>query len=183
MEGLNTQSSNGKKGLLMVHTGNGKGKTTAALGLAMRALGHGLPVLIIQFIKGSWKYGELKSAEKFKNNLELYVVGEGFTWQSDDLEKDIKAAKNGWEKAKSFINEGRHHLVILDEFTYAMNYSMVDKEEAIKVFKNKPEKMHVLVTGRDAPEELIEIADLVTEMKEIRHPYKKGIKAQKGIEF
>lgn len=167
----------------MINTGNGKGKTTAALGLAMRSLGHDLPVCIIQFIKGSWKYGELKSAEKFNGSLDIYVVGEGFTWKSEDLNKDINAARSGWEQAKSFISEGRHHLLILDEFTWALNYNMVDKDEAIEVFKHKPSDMHILITGRDAPEELLNMADLVTEMKEVRHPYKEGIKAQKGIEF
>jgi cob(I)alamin adenosyltransferase len=183
MEGGLMAGSDNRKGLIMIHTGNGKGKTTAALGLAMRALGHGFPVCIIQFIKGSWKYGELQSAEKFKEYLDLYVVGEGFTWKSNDINKDIDAAQAGWEQAKSLIKEGRHHLVVLDEFTYAINYGMIDKAEAIEVFKQKPANMHLLITGRDAPGELIYIADLVTEMKEIKHPYTQGIKAQKGIEY
>ncbi|OPY62147.1 MAG: Cob(I)yrinic acid a,c-diamide adenosyltransferase [Syntrophorhabdaceae bacterium PtaU1.Bin034] len=172
-----------KKGLLMVHTGKGKGKTTAALGLAFRALGHDLPVCIIQFIKGNWKYGELKSAAQFAGLLDFHVVGEGFTWKSKDLDKDRQAAMDGWNLAKSAIASGRYHLVILDEFTYAINYKMVDEDEAMEALRNRPEGLHVLVTGRDAPKTLIETADLVTEMREIKHPYKSGVKAQKGIEW
>jgi cob(I)alamin adenosyltransferase len=172
-----------RKGLLMVHTGNGKGKTTAALGLAFRALGHQLPVCVIQFIKGNWKYGELKTAERFTGLLDFHVVGEGFTWKSKDLDRDRKAAQDGWNLAKLLIAAGRHHLIILDEFTYAMKYDMVDEEEAMEVLRDRPEGLHVLVTGRDAPARLIEIADLVTEMREIKHPYRTGVKAQKGIEW
>lgn len=171
------------KGLIMVHTGHGKGKTTAALGLAFRALGHGLPVCIIQFIKGTWKYGELYSAKRFADLLEFHVVGEGFTWKSRDEERDRQAAREGWRLAKARIEEGSHHLVVLDEFTFALNYGMVDVDEALDSLRRKPEKLHVLITGRDAPAALVEIADLVTEMREVKHPYKSGIKAQKGIEF
>lgn len=171
------------KGLIMVHTGPGKGKTTAALGLAFRALGHGLPVCIIQFIKGTWKYGELYSAKRFSDLLEFHVAGEGFTWKSPDLEKHKQAARAGWKLAKEKIAAGRHHLVILDEFTYALNFKMVEEEEVIAVLKRKPAAMHVLVTGRDAPAALMEIADLVTVMREMKHPFRAGIQAQKGIEF
>jgi len=171
------------KGLLLVHTGKGKGKTTAALGLAFRALGHGMPVCVIQFIKGSGNYGELKAAERFKDLVEFHVVGEGFTWESEDLNKDRQAAANGWSLAKSRIEEGRHRLVILDEFTYAINYGMVNGEEAMECLRMRPEGMHVVITGRDAPEWLVEIADLVTEMREIKHPFASGVKAQKGVEW
>jgi cob(I)alamin adenosyltransferase len=172
-----------RKGLLMVYTGNGKGKTTAALGLAFRALGHDFPVCLIQFIKGDWKYGELKSAEQFKDLLDFHVAGVGFTWKSKDLDKDRKAAQDGWSLAKSVIAAGRHRLIILDEFTYAINYGMVNEEESLEVLHNRPKGLHVLVTGRDAPKGLVEIADLVTEMNEVKHPYKAGIQAQKGIEW
>lgn len=172
-----------RKGLLMVNTGNGKGKTTAALGLAFRALGHQLPVCMIQFIKGHWKYGELKAATRFEGLLDFRVTGEGFTWKSKDLEKDRKAAQAGWEMTKSIIAAGRHHLVILDEFTWLLKYGIVDWEEAARVLQNRPEGLHVLITGRDAPEPLIEAADLVTEMYEVKHPYRAGVKAQKGIEW
>ena len=172
-----------KKGLLMVNTGHGKGKTTAALGLAFCALGHQLPVCIIQFVKGHWKYGELKSAARFEGLLDFHVVGEGFTWNSKDPEKDRRAAADGWNLAKSVIAAGHHHLIILDEFTWAVNLGMVDEAEALEAFRNRPEDLHVLVTGRNAPKALIEMADLVTEMKEVKHPYRAGMKAQKGIEW
>jgi cob(I)alamin adenosyltransferase len=172
-----------KKGLLMVHTGNGKGKTTAALGLAFRAMGHGLRVCVIQFIKGSWKYGELTSAERFKDLLDIHVVGKGFTWDSKDLDKDRQAALEGWNLAKSIIEEGHHHLIILDELTYVINYGVVSEEEVMDALRRKPEGVHILVTGRDAPEGLISMADLVTEMRDVKHPYNAGIKAQKGIEW
>ena len=171
------------KGLIIVNTGYGKVKTTAALGMAFRTLGHGLPVCIIQFIKGTWKYGELYSAERFADLLEFHVVGKGFTWKSKDLESDRQTALEGWELAKAKIKEGRHSLVILDEFTYALNFKMVEKEEAIAFLKHKPEEIHVMVTGRDAPPALVEIADLVTDMRELKHPFRSGITAQKGVEF
>jgi len=167
----------------MVHTGNGKGKTTAALGLTFRALGHNLPVCIIQFIKGTWKYGELTTAERFADLLEFHVAGRGFTWKSTDPESDRQAARAGWELAKSLIAAGKHYLIILDEFTYAMKFGMVDEAEVLEVLRRKPEALHVLITGRDASPALTELADLVTEMRAVKHPLKAGIKAQKGIEF
>lgn len=171
------------KGLIMVHTGHGKGKTTAALGLALRALGHGLPVCVLQFIKGTWKYGELSSAKRFADLLEFHVVGNGFIWNADDAEQGRRAAREGWELTRSVIQAGRHHLVILDEFTHALNFGMVEHEEAMTVLGHKPELLHVLVTGRDAPVWLTDMADLVTEMGNVKHPYQAGIKAQRGIEF
>lgn len=167
----------------MVNTGYGKGKTTAALGLALRTLGHGLPVCIIQFIKGTWKYGELSSAKRFEDLLEFHVVGEGFTWKSKDPERDRQAAVEGWKLARAKIEEGDFHLVILDEFTYVLNYKMVNQEAVLDCLRQKPHGVHVLVTGRDAPAALVEMADLVTEMHETKHPYKSGVQAQKGIEF
>jgi len=172
-----------KKGLLIVYTGKGKGKTTAALGLTFRAIGHGLNTCIIQFIKGSWKYGELESAKRFEDLLDFHVLGRGFTWKSDDIEKDIKLAKEAWSFAKNIINSEKYKLVILDELTYLIKYKMVDEHEIVSFLSNRPKDMHIVVTGRDAPESLIEIADLVTEMKEVKHPYHAGIKAQKGIEY
>lgn len=172
-----------KKGLLMVHTGNGKGKTTAALGLVFRAMGHNLPVSVVQFIKGAGNYGELRSAERFKDLAEFHIVGEGFTWESQDLNKDRQAAINGWNLAKSIIAAHRHHIVVLDEFTYALNYDMVNKEDVMETLRNKPEGLNIVVTGRDAPQWLVEMADLVTEMQEVKHPFRAGIKASKGIEW
>ena len=170
-------------GLLLVFTGNGKGKTTAALGLAFRAIGHGYPVSMIQFIKGNWKYGELETAQQFGSLMELHVMGKGFTWKSDDLDKDIQAAREGWNLAVKTIKEGRHRLVILDELTYLISYKMLDEQEVLDVLAGRPKNMHIAVTGRDASAKLIEAADLVTEMCNVKHAYDNGVKAQKGIEF
>lgn len=169
-------------GLTLIFTGDGKGKTTSALGLAFRALGHEYPVSIIQFIKGSWKYGELESAKRF-DLLDFHVMGKGFTWKSDNLDEDIKIAREAWEFAKETILAGKHKLVILDELTYLITYKMVEEADILKVIAQKPQDMHLVITGRGASQGLIDSADLVTEMKEIKHPYKNGVKAQKGIEF
>ena len=178
--GQNTEVA---QGLLMVFTGNGKGKTTSALGLAFRALGHGFPVSMIQFIKGNWQYGELETAKQFAHLMDLHVMGRGFTWKSDDLEKDKALARDAWKFAKKTINEGRHRLVILDELTYLISYGMIDEKDVLEALNNRPPAMHIAVTGRDASEKLMEAADLVTEMREIKHPYTEGVRAQKGIEF
>ncbi len=171
------------RGLFLLFTGNGKGKTTAALGLAFRALGHGQRVAMIQFIKGSWKYGELESAKRFADLLDFHVMGRGFTWKSDDLDKDIALAREAWRFARATIAENRHQLVILDELTYLVSYGMLPEQEVIDTLAARPPAMHVVVTGRGAGQGLIEAADLVTEMREIKHPYSRGIKAQRGIEF
>jgi cob(I)alamin adenosyltransferase len=167
----------------MVNTGNGKGKTTAALGLVFRALGHGLKVCVIQFIKGSWNYGELESAKRFSDLLEFHVMGKGFTWKSKDLEKDKRAAIEAWDKAKTAIWSGDFDLIVLDELTYLMSYNMVPEKEIMGDLMNRPEKLHIVVTGRGAPRGLIEAADMVTEMSEVKHPFQTGVKAQKGVEF
>jgi cob(I)alamin adenosyltransferase len=178
-----TSNVDKEKGLLLVCTGNGKGKTTAALGLTMRTLGHGRKVCFIQFLKGSWKYGELEAATRFKDLLNFHVMGRGFTWKSDDLKQDIAAARQAWEFAKKTIQENRHHLVVLDELTYLVTYGMLTEQEIIEVLTDRPSGMHIVVTGRGAGEALVQAADLVTEMREIKHPYRKGVKAQKGLEF
>ncbi|BBO82582.1 cob(I)yrinic acid a,c-diamide adenosyltransferase [Desulfosarcina ovata subsp. sediminis] len=172
-----------KKGLLIVNTGDGKGKTTAALGLSMRAAGHGLKVCFIQFIKGSWKYGELEAVKKFADTIDFHVMGKGFTWKSDDLEKDRVAARDAWKFAQAAMAGGQYQLVVLDEFTYLLMYGMIDLPSVLETLTKRPEGLHVVVTGRAAPPELIEIADLVTEMQPVKHPLQAGIKAQKGIEF
>ncbi len=177
------EKENKNIGLLAVFTGNGKGKTTAALGLAFRALGHEHRVCIIQFIKGSWRYGEMESAKKFAPFLDFHVMGRGFTWKSDDLEKDKQVALAAWAFASKVIEENQYAMVILDELTYLPHYKIIDEGEILSVLKNKPEEQHVVITGRYASPELIELADLVTEMTEIKHPYKSGVKAQKGFEF
>lgn len=177
---------NGKEstqGLIVVFTGNGKGKTTAALGLAFRALGHEHRVSIIQFIKGSWHYGELEAARIFKPLLDFHVMGRGFTWKSDDLEKDKATAREAWKFAAQTIRENRHELVILDELTYLTHYQIIEEEEILAVLRDKPPAMHIAITGRYASDALIELADLVTEMREIKHPYQNGVKAQRGMEF
>lgn len=171
------------KGLVAVFTGNGKGKTTAALGLAFRALGHNHRVCVIQFIKGSWKYGEMETAKKFSSLLDFHIMGRGFTWKSDNIEKDKQVALDAWAFAKKVIEENQYDMVILDELTYLPHYKMIDEQKIISVLSHKPAELHVVVTGRYASAELINCADLVTEMVEIKHPFQKGIKAQKGFEF
>ncbi|WP_232363755.1 cob(I)yrinic acid a,c-diamide adenosyltransferase [Desulfogranum japonicum] len=172
-----------RKGLLMVFTGNGKGKTTAALGMAIRAAGHGLKVCFIQFIKGSWHYGELDAKERFSDLIEWHVMGKGFTWKSENLEDDAKLARDAWKMACEAMNSGKYHTVVLDEFTYLLHYNMLELEPCLEILQKRDPNQHVVITGRYAPKELIEAADLVTEMQPIKHPLKKGVKAQKGIEF
>jgi cob(I)alamin adenosyltransferase len=172
-----------KKGLLMVNTGDGKGKTTAALGLAMRTAGHGLKVCFIQFIKGSWKYGELEAVKRFEGLIDFHVMGKGFTWKSKDLEKDKAIAREGWTLAREAMASHRYHLVVLDEFTYLLTHQMIKLKEVLEILNDKPKDLHVLVTGRNAPQEMLDLADLVTQMQVAKHPLKAGIKAQKGIEF
>ncbi len=172
-----------KKSLLMVNTGNGKGKTTAALGLAFRAIGHGHKVCIIQFIKGSWKYGETETAARLKDLIDFNIMGRGFTFKSDDINKDIALAKKAWETAKNKILSKDYKLVILDEITYLFSYGILDEDKAMHFLANRPSEVHILITGRGASEKLINAADMVTEMKDVKHHYKAGIKAQKGIEF
>ena len=172
------------KGLILLYTGNGKGKTTAALGQVLRAAGHGFKVAIIQFIKNLENTGEIKAAKKiFADHLEIFPMGSGFTWDTKDQDELRLAAEKGWALAKEKINSGRYCMVILDELTYTINYGLLDQEEVVSFLREKPEPLHIIITGRDANDKLIDLADLVTEMKEIKHPYQNGIKATKGIEF
>lgn len=173
------------KGLTIVNTGNGKGKTTAALGLALRAWGNGLKVLILQFIKGSWKYGELKAIKQLAPNIMIRQMGEGFTQHEDESEREKHrlAAQKTLETAKEEMQSGAWDMIILDELNYAVKFGLIQVEEAVALIALKPQQMHLVITGRDAKEEIIACADLVTEMKEVKHPYKAGIKAQRGIEF
>lgn len=171
------------KGLLIVFTGNGKGKTTAALGMALRAAGHGMKILILQFIKGSWAYGELEAFERFPE-VKIQPLGTGFTWKKETLEEDRQLAQTGWELAVQEIGSGGYDVIILDELNYVLSYGLLPIETVMEVFKNRPPNLHVVVTGRNAAEDLILMADLVTEMQQIKHPYHdQGIKAQQGIEF
>ncbi len=171
------------KGLLIVNTGNGKGKTTAALGQTLRALGYGYRVCFIQFIKGSWKYGELNSVKRYDDLLDFHVTGNGFIFNSENSEKGKYAAVEGWNFAKSVIASGKYFLVVLDELTYLINYGFIDVDDVHDTLACRPEHLHVIVTGRDAPLKLIEAADLVSEIHEVKHPYKSGVMGQKGIEF
>lgn len=175
-----------RQGLTIVHTGNGKGKTTAALGLALRAWGNGCKVLILQFIKGGWKYGELKALAQLEPNIQIRQLGEGFTQRSSDdvqRQKHIEAARQALVTARQEMLSGRWDMLILDEINYAIKFGLLRSDEIINLLDDKPDSLHLVLTGRDAALELIERADLVTEMREIKHPYKQGIKAQSGIEF
>lgn len=171
------------KGLLIVYTGNGKGKTTAAIGMALRAAGHDLPVCFIQFIKGSWHYGEIDGLKRFDGLIDLHVMGRGFTWKSENIAEDTRLAREAWDFAREAISSGRYHTVVLDEFTYLLHYGMLDEEACLEFLHSRPPQQHVVITGRYASAQLIEAADLVTEMQAIKHPYSSGIKAQQGIEF
>jgi cob(I)alamin adenosyltransferase len=171
-----------RKALVVVNTGNGKGKTTAALGVVLRAWGRGMRVVIIQFVKTrTSNYGENRAAKKL--GIEMIPMGEGFTWLSKDIEKDKATAREAWELARQKICSGEYDLVLLDELTYPLTYGWVPVQEVIDVLEHRPEGLHVIITGRDAPQELIDYADLVTEMREIKHPFRQGLKAQPGIEF
>ena len=175
-----------KDGLVIVYTGNGKGKTTAALGLALRAIGYEHKVCMLQFIKGSWHYGEMDSSKKLEPNFELIAIGKGFVGILDDnspREEHEKYAAEALRICREKIFSEKYNVVILDEVNYAINLGLIDVQEIIKIIKEKPSSLDLVLTGRDAKEEIIELADLVTEMKEIKHPFKSGIKAKKGIDF
>ncbi len=173
-----------EKGLVIVHTGKGKGKSTAAFGMVFRTLGHGLPVAIIQFVKGKWQTGERVALEKFGDLVSINTMGEGFTWETQDRQRDLAAARSAWERAKALITAGEHRLVLLDELNIVLRYDYLPVEEVAAFLRDeKPLHVHVIATGRNAKDELIEIADLVTEMEMVKHPFRSGVKAQQGIEF
>ncbi len=172
-----------ERGLLIVHTGKGKGKSTAAFGMVFRALGHGFRVGIVQFVKGKWGTGERDVLEKFPDQVTIKAMGEGFTWDTQDRARDIAAAKQAWETAKQMIADENYKMVLLDELNICLRYDYLDIDEVVEVLKNKPRDTHVIVTGRNAKDELIEAADLVTEMTMVKHPFREGVKAQAGIEF
>ena len=172
-----------KKGLLIVHTGKGKGKSTAAMGLAMRAIGNEMKVGIVQFVKGVWETGERKVFEKFPDLVTIRAMGEGFSWETQDRQRDISAAESAWEMSIKMMNNPAYNLIILDELNIPIRYGNLAINEIIGVLKAKRNDLHVVITGRNAQPELIEIADLVTEMTQVKHPFRSGVKAQKGIEF
>jgi cob(I)alamin adenosyltransferase len=174
----------GDKGLIIVNTGNGKGKTTAALGMVLRSLGHGYRVAIVQFIKGAWEPAEKAAFEKWENQLEFHAMGEGFTWETQDRDRDIQKAQAAWEKSLTFIRNPEFQLVLLDEINIALKLGYLQVEQILAGIAEKPATSHLILTGRGAPAALIERADLVTEMTLVKHPFKdQGIKAQPGIEF
>ena len=173
-----------EKGLVIVHTGNGKGKTTAALGMVMRSLGHGYKVAIVQFIKGAWEPAEKAALSHWPDQLAFHAMGEGFTWETQDRDRDTLKAQEAWNKALEYIQDPDYQLVLLDEVNVALKLNYLQTEQIIAGLAHKPATSHVILTGRGAPASLIEVADLVTEMTLVKHPFREqGIKAQPGIEF
>ncbi|MCM2504027.1 cob(I)yrinic acid a,c-diamide adenosyltransferase [Aureimonas altamirensis] len=173
-----------EKGLVIVHTGKGKGKSTAAFGLVFRALGNGMKVAIVQFVKGKWETGERQALTRFADEVTITAMGDGFTWETQDRQRDIAAARAAWERAKALIADAEHQMVVLDELNIVLRYDYLPVEEVVEFLRtSKPPMKHVVITGRNAKDELIEAADLVTEMEQVKHPFRAGIKAQKGIEY
>jgi cob(I)alamin adenosyltransferase len=172
-----------EKGLIIVHTGTGKGKTSAALGMVFRALGHGMRVGVVQFTKGAIETGEAAFAKQLEGRVDFYTLGEGYTWETQNRQRDTAVAGEAWERARALLGDPRYQIVVLDELNIVLKYNYVPLDEVLDALRHKREDLHVIVTGRNAKDELIELADLVTEMKLIKHPYKSGVKAQKGIEY
>lgn len=172
-----------EKGLLIVHTGKGKGKSTAAFGMVMRCLGHGLRVGVVQFVKGRWETGERGLLERFPELVTIKTMGMGFTWETQDRARDIAAARAAWEQAKALMADPAYKLLLLDELNIVLRYDYLPIEEIVDTLKARRPDLHVIVTGRNAKPELIEAADLVTEMTMVKHPFRSGVKAQAGIEF
>ena len=172
-----------EKGLLMVHTGKGKGKTTAAMGLVMRALGHAIDIGIVQFVKGKWETGERHVLDRFPERVTIKVMGEGFTWDTQDRQRDIAAARAAWDAAAVMLADPAYGLVVLDELNIVLRYDYLDLAAVLRALSQRPPDQHVVVTGRNAPQGLIDLADLVTDMTLVKHPFRAGVKAQPGIEF
>ena len=177
--------SDDDRGLIIVYTGNGKGKTTAALGLAFRALGRGKRVFMVQFIKGAWVSGEIETAKRFAPQMEIVPMGKGFvpTPAAKSNPKHVEAVKQAWELGVQRAESGDYDVVIFDEINNALSYGMLDQEVVLGFLRSKPHRLHVVLTGRNAPADLVELADLVTEMRDIKHPYQQGIRAREGIDF
>jgi len=172
-----------ERGLIMVHTGTGKGKSTAAFGMVLRCLGHGMRVGIVQFVKGAWSTGERTVLAQFPDLVTMRAMGEGFTWETQDRARDIAAARAAWAMAQAMLADPAYRLVLLDELNIVLRYDYLPVGEVVAALKGKPRDLHIVVTGRNAKPELMEIADLVTEMKLVKHPFRAGVKAQAGIEF
>ena len=177
--------SDPRRGLILVNTGPGKGKTTAAMGTALRAVGNGMKVLMLQFLKGSWHYGELDAVKAFGEHFVMKQMGRGFVkvGGAETDPEDIRMVEQAWEEARAAILSGRWDLIILDEINYAISYGMLDPHKVVDTLKQRPEQVTVILTGRNAHPSLVEIADTVTEMKQVKHAYEKGIMAQRGIEY
>jgi cob(I)alamin adenosyltransferase len=172
-----------EKGLLIVHTGKGKGKSTAAFGMVFRALGHGFRVGVVQFVKGVWQTGERVILDRFPDQVTMKAMGEGFTWETQDRTRDVAAARKAWDEAKAMIADPSYRMVLLDELNIVLRYDYLPLDEVVETLVSRPPDTHVIVTGRNAKDEIIEIADLVTEMEFVKHPFRSGVKAQAGIEF
>ena len=173
-----------EKGLLIVHTGKGKGKSTAAFGLVARAIGNDMKIGVVQYVKGKWETGERLVLDHFPDQVTIRTMGEGFTWETQDKARDIAAAEAAWAVSKEMIADPSYDLVVLDELNIVLRYDYLDIEDVLETFRNKRDMLHVVVTGRNAKPELIEIADLVTEMTQVKHPFREqNVRAQKGIEF
>ena len=174
-----------RKGLIIVNTGPGKGKTTAAMGTALRAVGNGMKVLMLQFLKGSWHYGELDAVKSFGGNWVMKQMGRGFVkvGGAETDPEDVRMVEEAWNEAENAIQSGEWDLIILDEINYAISYNMLDPAKVVATLKAKPEHVHVILTGRSAHASIVEIADTVTEMKQVKHAYEKGVLAQRGIEY
>lgn len=175
----------GEKGLIIVHTGPGKGKSSSGFGMILRCIAHGMPCAVVQFIKGAWDTGERRLLTgHFGDLCQFHAMGEGFTWETQDKARDIAAARAGWEKAKALIRDDSIRMVLLDEINIALRYDYLDVAEVVAFLRDeKPAMTHVVLTGRNAKPEVIELADLVTEMTAVKHPFRAGIKAQAGVEF
>jgi len=175
----------GEKGLVIVHTGAGKGKSSSGFGMILRCIAHGMPCAVVQFIKGAWETGERRLLEgHFSDLCQFHAMGEGFTWETQDRSRDIAMAQAGWEKARELIRDPAIRMVLLDEINIALRYDYLDVAEVVRfLVEEKPPMTHVVLTGRNAKAEVIEIADLVTEMTLVKHPFRSGIKGQKGVEF
>ena len=178
----NVRSKTIRRGVVVVHTGPGKGKSTAGFGVAIRAAGHGQQVAIVQFVKGTWKTGEKASLARFPE-ISHVVTGDGFTWNTQDRAQDIVSAERGWEVARAFITGGAHDVVVLDELNIALDHGLLDTAMVVAVLRDKPEHVSIVVTGRGAPQEVIEVGDTVTEHTVIKHAFEAGIRARKGVEF
>lgn len=177
------ESKTAEKGLLIVHTGKGKGKTTAALGMVVRMIGHGKRVGVVQFVKGAMQTGEKAVFDAFPDRVTFKPMGEGFTWNTQDRERDVARAREAWEEVKRMIADPAYDMVLADELNIVLRYDYLPVEEVVEVLTARPEMKHVVVTGRNAPDALMEAADLVTEMTLVKHPFRSGVKAQAGIEF